>query len=143
MFSSADALLRGTEHGSAVISRDLRGGGAKRLSDLRRDVHALASFLSSRGISRAAIVTDDTWLFETAFFACAAAGTVPVLPASVSEGYLSRCQRLFDAVLAEDCAVSGRDGTFSIAMLAAERSEERRVGKECLRLCRSRWSPYH
>ena len=28
------------------------------------------------------------------------------------------------------------DGTFL-------RSEERRVGKECLRLCRSRWSPYH
>ena len=26
---------------------------------------------------------------------------------------------------------------------AATRSEERRVGKECLRLCRSRWSPYH
>ena len=25
----------------------------------------------------------------------------------------------------------------------AARSEERRVGKECLRLCRSRWSPYH
>ena len=25
----------------------------------------------------------------------------------------------------------------------AERSEERRVGKECVRLCRSRWSPYH
>ena len=24
-----------------------------------------------------------------------------------------------------------------------DRSEERRVGKECLRLCRSRWSPYH
>ena len=27
--------------------------------------------------------------------------------------------------------------------LEEERSEERRVGKECLRLCRSRWSPYH
>ena len=26
---------------------------------------------------------------------------------------------------------------------AMGRSEERRVGKECLRLCRSRWSPYH
>jgi heterodisulfide reductase subunit A-like polyferredoxin len=25
----------------------------------------------------------------------------------------------------------------------AERSEERRVGKECLLGCRSRWSPYH
>ena len=24
-----------------------------------------------------------------------------------------------------------------------KRSEERRVGKECLWLCRSRWSPYH
>ena len=27
--------------------------------------------------------------------------------------------------------------------IAQIRSEERRVGKECLRLCRSRWSPYH
>ena len=25
----------------------------------------------------------------------------------------------------------------------ATRSEERRVGKECTELCRSRWSPYH
>src|SRR3546814_8472440 len=25
----------------------------------------------------------------------------------------------------------------------AKRSEERRVGKECVRTCRSRWSPYH
>src|SRR3546814_16649219 len=25
----------------------------------------------------------------------------------------------------------------------ASRSEERRVGKECVRTCRSRWSPYH
>ena len=28
-------------------------------------------------------------------------------------------------------------------MYFGNRSEERRVGKECLRLCRSRWSPYH
>ena len=28
-------------------------------------------------------------------------------------------------------------------MLAAMRSEERRVGKECCTVCRSRWSPYH
>src|SRR3546814_15782255 len=26
---------------------------------------------------------------------------------------------------------------------AANRSEERRVGKECVSTCRSRWSPYH
>ena len=30
-----------------------------------------------------------------------------------------------------------------IAEQTERRSEERRVGKECLRLCRSRWSPYH
>src|SRR3546814_21080584 len=27
--------------------------------------------------------------------------------------------------------------------VAVERSEERRVGKECVSTCRSRWSPYH
>src|SRR3546814_19268186 len=26
---------------------------------------------------------------------------------------------------------------------AEQRSEERRVGKECVSTCRSRWSPYH
>src|SRR3546814_16868135 len=32
----------------------------------------------------------------------------------------------------------------SLAHLAiARRSEERRVGKECVSTCRSRWSPYH
>src|SRR3546814_1012708 len=28
-------------------------------------------------------------------------------------------------------------------LLALMRSEERRVGKECVSTCRSRWSPYH
>src|SRR3546814_6439475 len=27
--------------------------------------------------------------------------------------------------------------------VVSERSEERRVGKECVSTCRSRWSPYH
>src|SRR3546814_15744805 len=29
------------------------------------------------------------------------------------------------------------------AMPVRDRSEERRVGKECVSTCRSRWSPYH
>ena len=29
------------------------------------------------------------------------------------------------------------------AFVELQRSEERRVGKECYALCRSRWSPYH
>jgi hypothetical protein len=32
---------------------------------------------------------------------------------------------------------------FAVERLLTLRSEERRVGKECRRLCRSRWSPYH
>ena len=31
----------------------------------------------------------------------------------------------------------------AFSVVKSARSEERRVGKECLRLCRSRWSPYH
>src|SRR3546814_12057739 len=31
----------------------------------------------------------------------------------------------------------------TIQAVATKRSEERRVGKECVSTCRSRWSPYH
>src|SRR3546814_11789048 len=30
-----------------------------------------------------------------------------------------------------------------LSIRSGERSEERRVGKECVSTCRSRWSPYH
>ena len=49
-------------------------------------------------------------------------------------------------------AASGRDALLTAHTQAGEKclegaselkSEERRVGKECLRQCRSRWSPYH
>src|SRR3546814_11747967 len=44
-----------------------------------------------------------------------------------------------------------RDGGLAVPRLPAKdwvwllgaRSEERRVGKECVSTCRSRWSPYH
>ena len=50
--------------------------------------------------------------------------------------------------------VAGRDYTFDETLKTSkpkflvhgdldERSEERRVGKECTSWCRSRWSPYH
>src|SRR3546814_11753862 len=35
------------------------------------------------------------------------------------------------------------DATITLACRALRRSEERRVGKECVRTCRSRVSPYH
>ena len=33
--------------------------------------------------------------------------------------------------------------TMGINKFSGVRSEERRVGKECVSTCRSRWSPYH
>src|SRR3546814_17810352 len=30
-----------------------------------------------------------------------------------------------------------------VVVVELQRSEERRVGKECVSTCRSRWSPYH
>ena len=38
---------------------------------------------------------------------------------------------------------SGQPVAAVAAPASALRSEERRVGKECAGLCRSRWSPYH
>src|SRR3546814_4417420 len=40
-------------------------------------------------------------------------------------------------------AISARAGASWCTGLRARRSEERRVGKECVSTCRSRWSPYH
>ena len=41
------------------------------------------------------------------------------------------------------CGGSATDLPVQTPLLAEHRSEERRVGKECLHACRSRWSPYH
>src|SRR3546814_19626009 len=35
------------------------------------------------------------------------------------------------------------DKLWTAPPIAIRRSEERRVGKECVSTCRSRWSPYH
>src|SRR3546814_4684417 len=39
--------------------------------------------------------------------------------------------------------LSGIEQDIVHAARASDRSEERRVGKECVSTCRSRWSPYH
>ena len=36
-----------------------------------------------------------------------------------------------------------KDSVSILAYGRSNRSEERRVGKECASMCRSRWSPYH
>ena len=44
----------------------------------------------------------------------------------------------FRSAVAVQGTVTGKSRSVSVAG-----SEERRVGKECVSLCRSRWSPYH
>src|SRR3546814_6541359 len=45
--------------------------------------------------------------------------------------------------LAEQHRRSESDDLAATPEIEAGRSEERRVGKECVSTCRSRWSPYH
>src|SRR3546814_8371885 len=46
--------------------------------------------------------------------------------------------------LGQQMAVHARHLEFVLEIgHGAQRSEERRVGKECVSTCRSRWSPYH
>src|SRR3546814_15006425 len=56
----------------------------------------------------------------------------------LSEAHVKRLQRNgFDAVL------PGIESWYDLGNKSKTRSEERRVGKECVSTCRSRWSPYH
>src|SRR3546814_20976258 len=71
--------------------------------------------------------------------AAAINGSLPVCPygdktAEVTKkGRARRLPVLLPPILRPEGSVDGR----------SQRSEERRVGKECVSKCRSRWSPYH
>ena len=66
--------------------------------------------------------------------------TLVVVPTyNERENLLPLAERLLALPVPVDLLVvddNSPDGT-------GRRSEERRVGKECPQLCRSRWSPYH
>src|SRR3546814_9754490 len=50
--------------------------------------------------------------------------------------------RLVEPVVGADRALNLVDRD-ALERISRGRSEERRVGKECVSTCRSRWSPYH
>src|SRR3546814_21128861 len=54
-------------------------------------------------------------------------------------------QRDIDELRAEILAKTRAEGGYWLEVNSGEgaRSEERRVGQECVSTCRSRWSPYH
>src|SRR3546814_3327908 len=70
-----------------------------------------------------------------------------------SDSSAQRCDHVADSVASCPCAVEIACATatwsFSVSLRfqlrkveQLHRSEERRVGKECVSTCRSRWSPY-
>ena len=88
-----------------------------------------------KGISRRVIVVEspDPHIFEQAIF---------ILSNDAAGGGVSSQQVVEQAVrIAKSYART--HGAPPRRRRLTTRSEERRVGKECLRLCRSRWSPYH
>src|SRR3546814_4455566 len=56
-----------------------------------------------------------------------------------------RIHRQFTDFVQKNCAPIGVNEPADLTLECASecRSEERRVGKECVSTCRSRWSPYH
>ena len=61
-------------------------------------------------------------------------------------GHPSRDLKLGMMVEVESSRINDATGTAKAAVIrfgSEMRSEERRVGKECIPPCRSRWSPYH
>ena len=60
---------------------------------------------------------------------------VPWNPGGVTDILVRAMAPAMQAALGHGVVVENRAG--------ANRSEERRVGKECVQPCRSRWSPYH
>jgi diacylglycerol O-acyltransferase len=62
---------------------------------------------------------------------------IKALGGTVNDAVLAMCSYALRRYLVDLNALPDKP------LIAAIRSEERRVGKECRRLCRSRWSPYH
>src|SRR3546814_13653134 len=65
---------------------------------------------------------------------------------SVESKYVEQLPRISEQFEHTDTVITVADSKAGWAKSFRElvsRSEERRVGKECVRKCRSRWSPYH
>src|SRR3546814_9746702 len=73
---------------------------------------------------------------------CALVTGVQTCALPIFAGFLPNKAKAREEVLAELAAVPATLVFYETAP-RLDRSEERRVGKECVSTCRSRWSPYH
>src|SRR3546814_19594043 len=75
--------------------------------------------------------SDLPWSFSSRCWRAAKSSTAEHWPAGAP-------LRVFDVVV----GIRHRGAGFQLRLPALQRSEERRVGKECVSTCRSRWSAY-
>jgi 3-methylcrotonyl-CoA carboxylase beta subunit len=131
--ANAEAMRRGVDDLHAKLAQIALGGGER-----ARARHVARGKLLPR--ERVELLLDpDTPFLEIAPLAAMgvyrdADGSDAAPCAGVIAG-IGRVAGVECVIVCNDATVKG--GTYY------PRSEERRVGKECRRLCRSRWSPYH
>src|SRR3546814_17660036 len=112
-------------------------------------IYLLFFFSSRRRHTRCALVTG----VQTCALPILRAATEAhlIAPESAAEEHAAELAQGPEAAMGDDPLgkVQGEDFTTDDVLVEerpeggeAERSEERRVGQECVRTCRSRWSPY-
>src|SRR3546814_14712863 len=85
---------------------------------------------------------DDVYDGSKSWSDLQAAAGAPVLPDGPSETELRRAVgRLLH--IDDDERIATYQNLLEATTAPSVSSEERRVGKECVSTCRSRWSPYH
>src|SRR3546814_16011079 len=84
----------------------------------------------------------DTLFPYTTLFRSAVSSISPTKPGTTeTHAFLAS---FFDSILSPIAAMALGGGPIkTIPFSAQARTEERRVGKECVSTCRTRWSPYH
>src|SRR6056297_2237474 len=116
-------------HGHSLIRYDPRGSG---LSDRNVD-----DFSLDRWIEDLDAVIECAGLTRFAMIGLCQGGAVA---AAYAARYSERISRL---VLYDSYPYGAYADGVPDRLAQEARSEERRVGKECVSTCRSRWSPYH
>src|SRR3546814_17279680 len=100
-----------------------------RISDWSSDVCSSDLYERGGSFSRASTTTSSS------------VGTEDSLSLAQSHSKVARRLKEISEQLSNDASYSETHGMQLSENLS--RSEERRVGKECVSTCRSRWSPYH
>jgi Holliday junction DNA helicase RuvB len=149
-FYTADELARIVTRSSGLMNAPIDADGAMEIARRSRGTPRIANRLLRRVRDYAEVKGDGRIVKAQAEKALAMLDVDP-------QGFDLMDRKLLEAVVHRfdggpvgldnvAAAIGEESGTIEDVIepyLIQQRSEERRVGKECRRLCRSRWSPYH